>query len=142
METTSAILSDIERKHKCVIKRDIPPADETEEPGITPPIKQPCKPTPSVVSDKELKGVNITVVVGDLAQQKVYKCGIMYSACPFNFCSSCLIPKFNSAKYRWILSRYFCSNNGLMKKHDDLNRNFQNISKFGFMKFSPAATLD
>lgn len=75
MDATSAILSDIERKHKCVIKRDIPPAEEMEEPSRTLPIKQPCNPMSSVVSDREVKlasGQRITVVVGDLAQQKVY----------------------------------------------------------------------
>ena len=90
MEATSAIISDIERKHKCVIERDIPLVEEIKEPSGTPTIDQPCHPM-SYVTDKEIElasGQRIKIVVGNLAQQKVYRCGIMISTL---CCCCCLI---------------------------------------------------
>ena len=73
MEATNAIISEIEKKHKCLIKREFRPSVEvhTESRELTAAVADEW----IAVRDKEVKmpsGQRVTIVVGDLAQQKVY----------------------------------------------------------------------
>ena len=97
MEATNVIISDIEKKHNCVIEKDIQPEksdEKTEEATVvadggiasgasggmpsrasgasTMNLPYHCM---SFINDTEVRmasGHNITIVIGDLAQQKVY----------------------------------------------------------------------
>ena len=72
MEATNAIISEIEKKHKCLIKREFQLVEvHTESSELTAAVADEW----IAVRDKEVKmpsGQRITIVVGDLAQQKVY----------------------------------------------------------------------
>jgi hypothetical protein len=73
MEATNAIISEIEKKHKCLIKREFRPSVEVhrESRELTAAVPDEW----IAVRDKEVKmpsGQRVTIVVGDLAQQKVY----------------------------------------------------------------------
>ena len=89
MDTTDAIISDIEKNHKCVIEK-VAFREETDKKTETPAfganggnvagtsgtstMNLPYH-SISFVNDKEVKlvsGQRITIVVGDLAQQTVY----------------------------------------------------------------------
>ena len=86
-ETTDAIISKVEKNYRCVIERESQPEEADEKPreasvvadgkvagadgGTT--MKLPYH-SMSFVNDKEVKmasGQRITIVLGDLAQQKV-----------------------------------------------------------------------
>ena len=89
METTNAIISEVQKNNKCVIQKGIP-SDETEKKETEAPtfvadggsaagtsvaatMNLPYH-SMSFVNDKEIKlasGQKITIVVGDLAQQTV-----------------------------------------------------------------------
>ena len=96
MDTTDAIICDVEKKHKCVIQKSIP-AEKTKKKTEAPildggsiagtsgasTMKLPYH-SMSFVNDKEVKldsGQRITIVVGDLTQQTVYMC-IVHSPRP------------------------------------------------------------
>jgi hypothetical protein len=87
MEATTAIISKIEKSHKCVIEKDTQPEETREEAkyvtvvadgGTTAGASGPSTMnlpyhSMSFVNDKEVKmasGQRITIVVGDLAHQK------------------------------------------------------------------------
>ena len=89
MDTTDAIISEVEKNHKCVIQKNFP-SEETEKKTEAPTfvadggsvagtsgtstMNLPYH-SMSFVNDKEVKlfsGQRITIVVGDLAQQTVY----------------------------------------------------------------------
>ena len=78
MGATNVIISEIERSHKCVIESNTQP-EETDgttkgDGGASSTMNLPYD-SMSLVNDKEVKlasGHRITIVVGDLAQQKVY----------------------------------------------------------------------
>ena len=97
MKATKVIISDIERKHNCVIEKDIQleKSDETIEEatvvadgeiasGVSGGMPSPASGAStmnlpyhcmSFINDTEVRmasGHNITIVIGDLAQQKVY----------------------------------------------------------------------
>ena len=72
MEATNAIISEIEKKHKCLIKREFRPSVEVqiESSELAAAVADEW----IAVRDKEVKmasGQRITIVIGDLAQQKV-----------------------------------------------------------------------
>ena len=108
IDTTTAIISDIEKNHRCVIQRETRPeathAEKTEEAtvvadgGTTTGASGPSTMnlpyhSMSFVNDKEVKmasGQRITIVVGDLAHEKVL-CGTMVCSCTFYFCDQDLI---------------------------------------------------
>ncbi len=89
METTDAVISEIEKKHNCVIEKNIQPEksdEKTEEATVVADggiasgasgastMNLPYT-SMSFVNDKEVKmasGHKITIVIGDLAQQQVY----------------------------------------------------------------------
>jgi hypothetical protein len=91
MEETNGIISGIEKKHCCVIEKEIQPGDtidvaeeDTTEATVvadgsagtsaTPTMNLPYH-SMSFINDKEVRmasGVKITIVVGDLAQEQVY----------------------------------------------------------------------
>ena len=77
MEATNAIISQIEKNHKCGIGKYMHPEethDKTKGDGGGSAMNLPYH-SMSSVSDKEVKlasGRRITIIVGDLAQQKVY----------------------------------------------------------------------
>jgi hypothetical protein len=72
-----AFISEIEKNHKCVVEKDIQTEEthgKTKGNRGTSTMNLPFY-SMSLVNDKEVKlasGRRITVVVGDLAQQKVY----------------------------------------------------------------------
>jgi hypothetical protein len=77
MGAMNVTISEIEKNHKCVIGKDIQPNEtheKTKGDGGGSAMNLPYH-SMSFVSDKEVKlasGRRITIVVGDLAQQKVY----------------------------------------------------------------------
>ena len=92
MEATNAVISEIEKNHRCVVEKDIRPEEtheKTEESageatavadgGIATGTSDPSTMnlpyhSMSFVNDKEVKmasGQKITIVVGDLAKQTV-----------------------------------------------------------------------
>jgi hypothetical protein len=77
MEATNVIISEIEKNHKCVIGKYMQPEEtheKTKGDGGASTMNWPFH-SMSFVNDKEVKlasGNRITIVVGDLAQQKVY----------------------------------------------------------------------
>ena len=95
LNATNAIISEVEKNHKCVIQKGIPP-DETEKKSEAPTfvadggsaagtIGASTMNLPyhsmSFVNDKEVKlasGQRITIVVGDLAQQTVCWDNVLY----------------------------------------------------------------
>ena len=108
MDTTDAIISDVEKNHKCVIQKGIASEKtkkETEIPtfmadgGSVAETSGACTmnlPYHSMpfISEKEVRlasGRRITVVVGDLAQQAVCLNGILFITTRFNI--------YNSLKY-------------------------------------------
>ncbi len=90
MEATNVIISDIEKKHNCVIEKDIQPEKSDEkieeataaaDGGIASgasgasTMNLPYH-SMSFINDKEVRiasGHKITIVIGDLAQEKVYR---------------------------------------------------------------------
>ena len=107
MDTTDAIISDVEKNHKCVIQKGIP-SEKTEKKteiplmanrGSVAGISGACTMnlpyhSMSFVSEKEVKlasGQRITIVVGDLAQQTVCLDGTLFITTRFNFYNSCII---------------------------------------------------
>ena len=69
-ETMKAIIFEIEKKHKCVIKTDILVASTS---GVTSTMNLPYH-SMTVVNDKEImmaSGHKIAIVIGNLALQKV-----------------------------------------------------------------------
>ena len=105
MDTTDAIISDVEKNHKCVIQKGVPSEEtekktEAEAPTFVADggsvagtsgastMNLPYQ-SMSFVNDKEVKlasGQRITIVVGDLAQETVYL-HILFITCLFNLCS-------------------------------------------------------
>ena len=86
MDTTDAIISDVEKNHKCVIEKGFPDGKRQKKTKKTTSagavagtsgastMNLPYH-SMSFVNDKEVKlvsGQRITIVVGDLAQQTVY----------------------------------------------------------------------
>ena len=77
MAATNVIISQIEKSHKCVVKKYMQPEEtheKTKGDGGASTMNLPYH-SMSFVNDKEVKlasGHRITIVVGDLAQQKVY----------------------------------------------------------------------
>jgi hypothetical protein len=77
MAATNVIISQIEKNHKCVIGKDIQPEEtheKTKGDGGASTMNLPYH-SMSFVNDKEVELASrhrITIVVGDLAQQKVY----------------------------------------------------------------------
>ena len=108
MDTTDAIISDVEKNHKCVIQKGIP-SEKTEKKTEAPTLmadggsvagtSRACTMnlpyhSMSFVSEKEVKlasGQRITIVVGDLAQQTVYLDGVLFITTRFNIYNSCII---------------------------------------------------
>ena len=88
MDTTDAILSEVEKNHICVIQKGVP-SEKTEKEAKVPTLTAVGRNAPgtspastmnlpyysmSFVNDKEVKlasGQKITIVVGDLSQQWV-----------------------------------------------------------------------
>ena len=90
MDATDAIISEVEKNHKCIIQKGIPEPEETEKKETAAPtfvadagsaagtsgsstMNLPYQ-SMSFVNDKEVKmasGQKITIVVGDLSQQTV-----------------------------------------------------------------------
>ena len=108
MDTTDAIISDVEKNHKCVIQKRIS-SEKTEKKTEIPTLmaiggsvartSEACTMnlpyhSMSFISEKEVRlasGRRITVVVGDLAQQTVYLDSILFITTRFNI--------YNSLKY-------------------------------------------
>ena len=108
MDTTDAIISDVEKNHKCVVQKGIPSGKTEKKTKIptlmanrgsvagtsgacTMNLPYHCM---SFISEKEVKlasGQRITIVVGDLAQQTVYLDGILFITTRFSIYNSCLI---------------------------------------------------
>ena len=79
MDTTDAIISDVEKSHKCVIEKgsSLKETDMNIEETSLVEDERMDLPYRSIdsVNDKEIKltsGQKITIVVGDLALEKVY----------------------------------------------------------------------
>ena len=87
MDTTDAIISDVEKNHRCVIEKDVPGRKRHKKRrratsakavagnnGSSTTMNLPYQ-SMSFVNDKEVKlasGQKITIVIGDLARQTVY----------------------------------------------------------------------
>ena len=89
MDTTDAIISEVEKNHTCVIQKGVP-SEKTEKEAKVPTLgavgRNAVGTSPAstmnlpyysmaFVNDKEVKlasGQRITIVIGDLAQQRVY----------------------------------------------------------------------
>jgi hypothetical protein len=111
MESTNAIISEIEKNHNCIIVKNISPEkppEKTKDPvggatvvagggtaarvSGTSTMTLPYNNSMSFVNDKEVKmtsGHRITIVVGDLAHRQVYL-GVgdkVVSKCAFDSCN-------------------------------------------------------
>ena len=74
LEATNATISEIEKKHKCLIKREFRPSVEVHRESSELAAAVADEWIAVTVRDKEVKmasGQRITIVIGDLAQQKV-----------------------------------------------------------------------
>ena len=87
MDTTDAIISDVEKNHRCVIEKDVPGRRRHKKRrratsakavagnnGSSTTMNLPYQ-SMSFVNDQEVKlasGQKITIVIGDLARQTVY----------------------------------------------------------------------
>ena len=89
MDTTDSIISEVEKNYKCVIQKGVP-SEKTEKEAEVPTLAAVGGNAPGTspastmnlpyhsmffVNDKEVQlasGQGITIVIGDLAQQRVY----------------------------------------------------------------------
>jgi hypothetical protein len=124
MYTTTAVISDIEKNYNCVIQRETQPeathAEKTEEAtvvadgGTTAGASGPSTMnlpyhSMSFVNDKEVKmasGQRITIVVGDMAYEKVL-CDTMVCLCTFHLCDQDLICAGSEGSFQFDSTELF-----------------------------------